>query len=87
MGPFRIGEVAPPFRAAEAENQKAKGKGQKAKMEEKRKLNERLSEYGARIIKLVEALAKTLVGGRIGHQSDQNWKGRPNSLVEVLPVV
>jgi four helix bundle protein len=51
-----------------AENQKAKGKGQKAKVENKRDLNERLLEYGARIIKLVESLPKTLVGRRIGDQ-------------------
>jgi four helix bundle protein len=37
-------------------------------MEEKRNLNERLLEYGARIIKLVESLPKTLVGRRIGDQ-------------------
>ncbi|MBZ5545008.1 MAG: four helix bundle protein [Acidobacteriia bacterium] len=37
-------------------------------MEERRNLNERLLEYGARIIKLVESLPKTLVGRRIGDQ-------------------
>jgi four helix bundle protein len=52
----------------ERENQKAKGKGQKAKVENKRDLNERLLEYGARVVKLVESLPKTLVGRRIGDQ-------------------
>ena len=56
-------------------------------MEEKRNLEERPLEYGSRFIELVEAFPKTLVGGRIGHQSDRNWKGRPNSRVEVLRVV
>jgi len=37
-------------------------------MEEKRNLNERLLEYGARIIRLVESLPKNLVGRRIGDQ-------------------
>jgi len=37
-------------------------------MEERRNLNERLLEYGVRIIKLVESLPKTLVGRRIGDQ-------------------
>jgi len=39
-----------------------------AKVEERRNLNDRLLEYGARIIKLVESLPKTLVGRRIGDQ-------------------
>ena len=37
-------------------------------MAEQRDLNERLLEYGARIIKLVESLPRTLVGKRIGDQ-------------------
>ena len=37
-------------------------------MQEKRDLDERLLEYGARVIKLVESLPKTLVGRRIGDQ-------------------
>ena len=37
-------------------------------MEERRNLNDRVLEYGARIIKLVESLPKTLVGRRIGDQ-------------------
>jgi len=37
-------------------------------MEERWNLNERLLEYGVRIIKLVESLPKTLVGRRIGDQ-------------------
>lgn len=37
-------------------------------MEEKRKLDERLLEYGARIIRLVESLPKNLTGRRIGDQ-------------------
>lgn len=37
-------------------------------MEEKRNLSERLLEYGARIIKLVESMPKTLVGRRVADQ-------------------
>lgn len=37
-------------------------------MEEKTELNERLLEFAARIVRLVEALPKTLVGKRIGDQ-------------------
>jgi len=37
-------------------------------MEEKRKLDERLLEYGARIVRLVGSLPKSLVGKRIGDQ-------------------
>ena len=37
-------------------------------MAEQRNLNERLLAYGVRIIKLVEALPRTLVGRRIGDQ-------------------
>ena len=37
-------------------------------MVEQRDLNERLLEYGARIIKLVESLPRSLVGKRIGDQ-------------------
>ena len=37
-------------------------------MQEKRDIDERLLEYGARVIKLVESLPKTLVGRRIGDQ-------------------
>ena len=37
-------------------------------MTERRDLDERLLEYGARIIKLVEALPQTIVGRRIGDQ-------------------
>ena len=37
-------------------------------MAEQRELNERLLEYGAWIIKLVESLPKTLVAKRIGDQ-------------------
>jgi four helix bundle protein len=37
-------------------------------MEKQRKLDERLLEYGVRIIKLAESLPKTLVGRRIGDQ-------------------
>jgi len=37
-------------------------------MEERQELDERLLEYGARVIKLVEALPRTLVGRRIGDQ-------------------
>ena len=39
-----------------------------SKAEERRNLNDRLLEYGGRIIKLVESLPKTLVGRRIGDQ-------------------
>lgn len=39
-----------------------------SKVEERRNLNDRLLEYGVRIIKLVESLPKTLVGRRIGDQ-------------------
>jgi four helix bundle protein len=35
---------------------------------EKRDLDERLLEYGARVIRLVESLPKTVVGHRIGDQ-------------------
>jgi len=50
--------------------QKAKGKRQKARTLSvaERDLDARLLQYGARIIKLVEALPKTLVGRRIGDQ-------------------
>ena len=48
------------------ERQKAKGKRQRAKV--KNDLNERLLEYGARVIKLVDALPRTLVARRIGDQ-------------------
>jgi len=37
-------------------------------MEERQELDERLLEYGARVIKLVEALPRSLVGRRIGDQ-------------------
>ena len=37
-------------------------------MEEKTDLNERLLEFATRIVRLVEALPKTLVGRRIGDQ-------------------
>ncbi len=37
-------------------------------MTHQRDLNERLLEYGARIIKRVESLPRTLVGNRIGDQ-------------------
>jgi four helix bundle protein len=37
-------------------------------MTERRELDERLLDYGARIIQLVEALPRTLVGRRIGDQ-------------------
>ena len=37
-------------------------------MENKADLNERLLEFAARIVRLVEALPKTLVGRRIGDQ-------------------
>lgn len=37
-------------------------------MAERRELDERLLDYGARIIKLVEALPPTLAGRRIGDQ-------------------
>jgi four helix bundle protein len=43
-------------------------KNQKAKMAERQDLDERLLECGARIIKLVESLPRTLVGKRIGDQ-------------------
>jgi four helix bundle protein len=43
-------------------------KRQKSKVGEQRDLGERLLEYGARIIRLVEALPKTVVGRRIGDQ-------------------
>ncbi|MBI4165702.1 MAG: four helix bundle protein [Acidobacteria bacterium] len=39
-----------------------------SKVEDPRNLNYRLLEYGARVIKLVEFLPKTLVGRRIGDQ-------------------
>ncbi len=39
-----------------------------SKVEEHRDLEERLLSYGARIIRLVESLPKTLVGRRIGDQ-------------------
>jgi four helix bundle protein len=39
-----------------------------SKVEEPRDLEERLLSYGARIIRLVESLPKTLVGRRIGDQ-------------------
>ena len=37
-------------------------------MIDRRELDERLLDYGARVIKLVEALPSTLVGRRIGDQ-------------------
>ena len=37
-------------------------------MQERRNLGERLLEYGARIIKLVECLPNTLVGRRVADQ-------------------
>lgn len=37
-------------------------------MKQQRDLGERLLEYGARIIKLVESLPKTIAGNRIGDQ-------------------
>jgi len=37
-------------------------------MEERQELDERLLEYGARVIKLVEALPRSLVGRRVGDQ-------------------
>jgi four helix bundle protein len=37
-------------------------------MRDRQDLDERLLEYGARIIKLVESLPRTLVGKRIGDQ-------------------
>jgi four helix bundle protein len=37
-------------------------------MGERQELDERLLDYGARVIKLVEALPRTLVGRRIGDQ-------------------
>src|ERR1700747_2659819 len=52
--------------------QKAKGKRQKAKGKRdfvaERNLDVRLLAYGARVIRLVEALPKTLVCNRIGDQ-------------------
>ena len=39
-----------------------------SKAEERRNLNDRLLEYGVRIIKLFESLPKTLVARRIGDQ-------------------
>jgi hypothetical protein len=47
---------------------KKKIKRQRAKIMERQDLDERLLEYGARIIKLVESLPRTLVGKRIGDQ-------------------
>src|SRR5579863_1729597 len=52
---------------AKGKRQKAKGKRQKAKLSG-RDLDVRLLQYGARIIRLVEALPKTLVCRRIGDQ-------------------
>ena len=58
-------------------SQRAKGKAQNANgkaterttmMQERRNLGERLLEYGARIIKLVECLPNTLVGRRVADQ-------------------
>jgi four helix bundle protein len=58
-------------------SQRAKGKAQNANgkaterttmMQERRNLGERLLEYGARIIKLVESLPNTLVGRRVADQ-------------------
>jgi four helix bundle protein len=43
-------------------------KRQKSKVGEQRELGERMLEYGARIIRLVEALPRTVVGRRIGDQ-------------------
>jgi four helix bundle protein len=37
-------------------------------MGERQELDERLLDYGARVIKLIEALPRTLVGRRIGDQ-------------------
>jgi len=37
-------------------------------MRERQELDERLLDYGARIIKLIEALPRTLVGRRSGDQ-------------------
>ncbi len=39
-----------------------------SKVEESSYLDERLLEYGARVIRLVESLLKTLVGRRLGDQ-------------------
>jgi len=39
-----------------------------SKVEDRSQLDERLLEYGARVIRLVESLPKTLVGRRLGDQ-------------------
>jgi len=51
-------------------SQKAKGKSEEGTtmIEKRRDLGERLLEYGARIIKLVESLPNTVVGRRVGDQ-------------------
>jgi hypothetical protein len=43
-------------------------------------LDDRLLEYGVRIIKLVEALPNTLVYRRIGDQLLRRWNGRGRKL-------
>src|SRR5262249_47036287 len=55
---------------AMTESQRSKGKSQRAKVNrtEAPPLDDRLLDYGARIIRLVEALPKTNTAGRIGDQ-------------------
>jgi four helix bundle protein len=57
-----------PLSASARRGQKTKIKEQTAMIEARRDLGERLLEYGARIIRLVESLPNTLVGRRVGDQ-------------------
>ncbi len=50
------------------EQLKRESQGQTAMIQERRDLGERLLEYGARIIKLVESLPNTLVARRVADQ-------------------
>ena len=52
----------------EVKRQRAKGRGEKMEMKRPVDLGERLLEYGARVIKVVEALPKNVVGNRIWDQ-------------------
>ena len=55
---------------SKGKTQKSKGKtvGRTVMMQERRDLRERLLDYGARTIKLVESLPNTLVGRRVADQ-------------------
>ncbi|MGD1155522.1 MAG: four helix bundle protein [Terriglobia bacterium] len=50
------------------QNANGKTAGRTARIEQRRDLDERLLEYAARLIKLVESLPNTLVGRRVADQ-------------------